>query len=518
MRIIRQIFKIFFLILFLFLPVRTTAVSQTTDQSYLPAATAWDAIPAANYTLGQSFKPSLNRLTRIDVVLNGVAADVTLTLADSANNFLTSETKNTGAGTIAFTFPSPVSVTPEAEYRLFLTDNGAGLNWGKTNVSGYNRGVAFVGGVPQTGQDHLFRTWGYNIIETQPSDPSVLEPPTDLKAEDVPNDQGKAIKLSWQNTVTENYAGYNIYRAEKYNAEDIDSIRDYLLVGDITAGETTFLDEKDLDPTKTYYYVARTFKGLYESENSNEIEIQPKDDISPQAPANLKIAGSGKGWVELSWNKVADEDANGYQIKFGKDSTSLNETKEVDGNTFSVKIEGLRRGTTYYFVVTAFDTSKNISNDSNRVEQYIEGMNWIWYLFISIFFAACAGLYLWLAFKKKWWPFKRKSKKDMDKKTPNAIMLSNQSLEDKMAKAKKIGKVTHYFGKIGVGIVKVTGPVKVGDKLKFKGATTDFEQEITSMQVEHKDIEEAKKGDEVGIKVDQKVREDDEVFIAAVEK
>lgn len=79
---------------------------------------------------------------------------------------------------------------------------------------------------------------------------------------------------------------------------------------------------------------------------------------------------------------------------------------------------------------------------------------------------------------------------------------------------KKIGTVTHYYTNIGVGIVKLSGPLKVGDTVKFSGSTTDFEQAVTEMQYDHKDLEEAKSGQEVGIKVDDKVREGDEVYIA----
>lgn len=78
---------------------------------------------------------------------------------------------------------------------------------------------------------------------------------------------------------------------------------------------------------------------------------------------------------------------------------------------------------------------------------------------------------------------------------------------------KKIGEVTHYFGHIPAGIIKLAGALKMGDKIRFKGATTDFTQEIGSMQVDHKDIDKAKKGDEVGVKVDERVREGDEVFL-----
>ncbi|MEE8131468.1 MAG: hypothetical protein V3T98_00185 [Candidatus Paceibacterota bacterium] len=79
---------------------------------------------------------------------------------------------------------------------------------------------------------------------------------------------------------------------------------------------------------------------------------------------------------------------------------------------------------------------------------------------------------------------------------------------------KPIGEVTHYFGNIGVAIVKFKKEVKLGETVNFKGAHTDFTQTIESMQYDHKEIEKAKKGQEVGIKVSEKVREGDEVFVA----
>jgi putative protease len=71
---------------------------------------------------------------------------------------------------------------------------------------------------------------------------------------------------------------------------------------------------------------------------------------------------------------------------------------------------------------------------------------------------------------------------------------------------KKIGTVTHFYTDISVGIIELEENLKVGDTVKFEGSTTDFEQEIKSMQYDHKDIEEAKKGREVGVKVEDKVK------------
>jgi len=84
----------------------------------------------------------------------------------------------------------------------------------------------------------------------------------------------------------------------------------------------------------------------------------------------------------------------------------------------------------------------------------------------------------------------------------------------KSAEPKPIGEVTHYYSHIGVAIVKFGKKVDVGARVHFKGATTDFEEAIRSMQFDHKEIQSAKKGQEVGIKVSGKVREGDKVFAA----
>lgn len=76
----------------------------------------------------------------------------------------------------------------------------------------------------------------------------------------------------------------------------------------------------------------------------------------------------------------------------------------------------------------------------------------------------------------------------------------------------KIGKISHYYDKIGVAVVEVIASIKVGDKLKFSGHDNEFEQAITSMQIEHEQIQTAKKGQAIGMKVDQPVKPGDEVF------
>jgi putative protease len=76
----------------------------------------------------------------------------------------------------------------------------------------------------------------------------------------------------------------------------------------------------------------------------------------------------------------------------------------------------------------------------------------------------------------------------------------------------KVGEVTHYFTRIGVAVVDVTAPVKIGDRIAIKGMTTNFEQTVESMQIEMEDIKEAKPGDDIGMKVVDRVRKGDIVY------
>lgn len=84
----------------------------------------------------------------------------------------------------------------------------------------------------------------------------------------------------------------------------------------------------------------------------------------------------------------------------------------------------------------------------------------------------------------------------------------------KMAdKTQKIGEVTHYFTDLEVGTILLSDSLEVGQTIKIKGYTTDFVQEVKSMQLDHEEVESAQSGDEIGLKVSEKVRAGDEVFL-----
>jgi len=78
---------------------------------------------------------------------------------------------------------------------------------------------------------------------------------------------------------------------------------------------------------------------------------------------------------------------------------------------------------------------------------------------------------------------------------------------------KKIGEVTHYFSNIEVAIIRIDKEgLKLGEAIHIKGHTSDFTQTIESMQIEHKEVTEAKAKDVIGLKVKEHAREKDEVF------
>jgi len=76
----------------------------------------------------------------------------------------------------------------------------------------------------------------------------------------------------------------------------------------------------------------------------------------------------------------------------------------------------------------------------------------------------------------------------------------------------EVGRVTHFFSKISVAVIELKAPLAVGDTIAIKGPTTDFEQAVESMQIEHQNVQKATAGQSIGLKVTQRVRETDMVY------
>ena len=81
-----------------------------------------------------------------------------------------------------------------------------------------------------------------------------------------------------------------------------------------------------------------------------------------------------------------------------------------------------------------------------------------------------------------------------------------------MAERSMVGKITHFYGNIGVAVVELKGALKFGDSIEIEGAGAKLSQKVASMQVNHKEVTACKSGDDIGLKVDGKVHEGDMVY------
>ena len=103
-------------------------------------------------------------------------------------------------------------------------------------------------------------------------------------------------------------------------------------------------------------------------------------------------------------------------------------------------------------------------------------------------------------------------KKNSIKKTKKAAPLAKKLF--RRTKEKIVGKIIHYFNHLKVGIIKVSNPVEIGDLIRVIGGEADFKQKIVSMEIDHKKIKLAKKGDIIGLKLKEKAREGYKVYKA----
>ena len=76
----------------------------------------------------------------------------------------------------------------------------------------------------------------------------------------------------------------------------------------------------------------------------------------------------------------------------------------------------------------------------------------------------------------------------------------------------KVGTITHYYTDLGVAVVELSESLEVGDTIHIQGTTTDFTQDVDSMQIDKDSIEKAEAGDDIGMKVKDRVREGDNVY------
>ena len=108
---------------------------------------------------------------------------------------------------------------------------------------------------------------------------------------------------------------------------------------------------------------------------------------------------------------------------------------------------------------------------------------------------------------------KKTTKKKIVKKPAKKVIKAEKPARRANGEGKLIGNITHYFSNIEVAVVELSAPLKMGDTIKIIGGQeTDFEQKVDSMQIDHQEVKSGKKGNSVGIKVDEKVHEGYKVY------
>jgi hypothetical protein len=107
-------------------------------------------------------------------------------------------------------------------------------------------------------------------------------------------------------------------------------------------------------------------------------------------------------------------------------------------------------------------------------------------------------------------PVKKPAKKSVKKPVKKAG--KKPAIKKQAKQEKPIGKITHYFSKLSVAVIKLSKPLAKGDTIRVIGGENDFEQKIKSMEIDGKKIEKAKAKDDFGLKVDKKVREGYKVY------
>lgn len=109
---------------------------------------------------------------------------------------------------------------------------------------------------------------------------------------------------------------------------------------------------------------------------------------------------------------------------------------------------------------------------------------------------------------------KIKSRKKITPKKKKTKKIPAKGQGSKKQGERFLGNIEHYFGKISVAALKLKAPLSIGDIIHIKGPHTDFFQKIESMQIEHQNVQKAKKGDDIGIKVKEKCRVTDTAYLA----
>jgi hypothetical protein len=339
------------------------AEESTQDQYCAPGPeTDYEMLGAGGVVRSQTFKPTQNRLSEIDIKIGGLGLNggtpITVKLYGPGFGGPELATK-TILPTIAepsirsWTFGSPVTVTPGETYRFILEESGAGsVYWyygaGGVNCDGQDRTYAFRDDTHMT-WDWNYKTLGYTVAD--PSTPgttdtgataksttsvtlgetlgtatTAIAKPANLTA--AYSDSDKGIKLSWKASTTTDIDGYKVFRSESAD-------KGFAKIKDIAKNVATYLDQ-DIAASKTYYYQVRAYKASEQSYSSNTASAQVPADIAPVKPKNLTVVDTTSKSITVRWAKSTNGDIKGYTINLYRGKEKIRTSELSPGhNTYA---------------------------------------------------------------------------------------------------------------------------------------------------------------------------------------
>ena len=208
--------------------------------------------------------------------------------------------------------------------------------------------------------DGVYESANSNEDSAAPLDNLAPQSPTGLAAADTPNDGGEAIDLTWTPSTSTDVTEQRLYRGTTPGSHPT-------LVATTTSSTSAYTDT-GVTEGNTYYYVVRAFDGTSEGGDSNEDSAEPIDD-PPAAPTGIVAGdrpGDQGGAIDLSWTPSASTDVTEQRLYRATVSGGLyNQIATTTSSTNAYTDPGLTNGTTYYYVVRAFDGT-NESVDSNE--------------------------------------------------------------------------------------------------------------------------------------------------------
>ena len=394
------------LIIFAF-PLNSYSATETQDQNDGCAApTGGDSLSdVAKFPMYQIFAPTMNRLTKVRLLFSGTnTPTITLTIKDMGGNSLGQSSKTVSAGWIDFNFSSAISLTSGLSYQIHLDREATALDsWNFCQPGGYGGGYAVTGGVIIPDKDYNFQTYGYSQLPAVSSQlPATIEPPQNLKAEDAADDTGGKIKLTWEKSKTSGIDGYRIYRQNETNS-------DYKEAAEV---DSKNLEHEDtgLENGQEYTYVVRAYKGTSESVDSNEARAKPENNLAPKTPLNLHVVSKDKNYIEVAWDKVDDERLDKYVVRFGESPLDFQNEREVSKDVSFYRVDNLKSNTRYYFRIASKSKEGEVSGFSDFISEMTlsekQGLSWVWVTSLVVLGLLIIGLYLYFAWRKKWWPFR----------------------------------------------------------------------------------------------------------------